>query len=148
MTGERLLVVDDEQILRIGTAWTLREAGFEVDEADCGAAAIEMVKHTRYALIFMDLNMPGMGGFECVGKIRAWERQSKPAVPRSVIIALSATNDADARAHSLRAGMNDFLEKSSTKEQLKNLVRKYQTVVLPPQRTFTGLPQLKFPGRM
>jgi CheY-like chemotaxis protein len=143
MTAEKLLVVDDEQILRIGTAWTLRESGYTVDEADSGRAALEMIKTTRYSVIFMDLNMPGMGGFECAGKIRAWEKEARPMVQKSVIIALSASLGSDIKAHSLRADMNDFLEKSATKEELKALIQKYRHDDVPPQhpqRTMTDLP--------
>ncbi len=144
MTADKLLVVDDEQILRIGTAWTLRESGYIVDEADSGRAALEMIKTTRYSVIFMDLNMPGMGGFECAGKIRAWEKEARPMVEKSVIIALSASLGPDIKAHSLRAGMNDFLQKSATKEQLKAFIEKYcHEDDVPPQhsqRTMTDVP--------
>ncbi len=145
MTSEKILVVDDEQISRIGTAWTLRENGLIVDEADSGVAALEMIKATRYSVVFMDLNMPGMGGFECATKIRAWEKNARPMAPKSTIIALSSTLGSDIKAHSLRAGMNDFLEKSATKEQLKALINKYRQEFVHsqhPQRTFTDLPRL------
>jgi CheY-like chemotaxis protein len=145
MTAEKFLVVDDEHISRIGTAWTLREFGFIVDEADSGTAALEIIKSTRYSVIFMDLNMPGMGGFECAGKIRAWEKEARPMAQKSVIIALSSSLGADIKAQSFRAGMNDYLEKSATKEQLKALIHKYRHELVHPQNprsTPTNLPRL------
>lgn len=54
----KILVVDDTPIVRIGTAMSLTDMGFEVDQAQSGSEALDLVKDTRYAIILMDYHMP------------------------------------------------------------------------------------------
>lgn len=72
--ARRILVVDDMPVPRMGTALVIHLRGFEVDQAESGAQAIEMFKANQYAAIIMDYNMPIMNGLQCAGKIRAMEK--------------------------------------------------------------------------
>ena len=83
-----LLIVDDSIDNRALLRTFLKYTRFEVEEADNGAVAVEMVKARRYDFILMDLLMPEMGGFEATRCIRQWEASQglKPAC----IIALTA----------------------------------------------------------
>lgn len=66
-----ILVVDDETVNRSIAATVLAAAGWRVDEAESGAAAIRAVLGGGYALVLMDINMPDMDGFEATAAIRA-----------------------------------------------------------------------------
>jgi CheY-like chemotaxis protein len=60
----RLLVCDDSTVERAALAQILRGHGYDVDEAADGAAALRLVKSRRYDLILLDLQMPGVDGFD------------------------------------------------------------------------------------
>ncbi|MEK6641806.1 MAG: response regulator, partial [Nitrospirota bacterium] len=88
---------------------------------------------TRYDIIVTDCQMPEMDGFEATRLIREWERvtdtgSSRPPTP---IIALTAHATQGDREHCLAAGMNDYLAKPFTMEQLQNMIASW----LPPSPT-------------
>ncbi len=88
ISGRRVLVVDDNPIARKVMQEMLTSMGLVADKADCGAAAINMVKnadavHKPYEIIYMDMQMPGINGIETWRKILA----SQPLVkPRCIIV--------------------------------------------------------------
>ena len=60
----RILVVDDEPQIRRVLRTTLTASGYEVLDARTGEAALETLRDSRFSLILLDMNMPGMGGLE------------------------------------------------------------------------------------
>jgi len=111
----RILVVDDMPIVSQGTALMLESVGYEVDQAESGAEAIELFKSTKYAAIIMDFNMPLMNGFECTAQIRRLETTDQ----RVPIICMSSTGrEADMKEQCLAAGLDDFLDKDCTLAEL------------------------------
>jgi PAS domain S-box-containing protein len=105
----RVLLVEDNLInLRMASA-LLRKGGFETDTAEGGIEAVERALRTPpYDLILMDVQMPGMDGFEATRHIRESERLLGRRTP---IVALTAYARAEDREECLRAGMDDFLPK-------------------------------------
>jgi len=85
---EKILVVDDEKI--IGTAFKreLSKEGYEVDSVLSGEEALEMVKLKNYALIFVDLIMPGIDGIQTCKAI-------KEISPDSIIVFMTGRIDKD-----------------------------------------------------
>ncbi len=67
----RLLIVDDEPVHRAFVTLVLESAGWTVDEAADGASALHAIAASRYAVILLDITMPGMDGFEIARAIRA-----------------------------------------------------------------------------
>ena len=118
----KILVVDDTPIARQGTAIVVQTLGFKTDEAANGREALANMQTHQYALVLMDYNMPGMDGMECTQKIREQEKQTGIRIP---IIGLSASNEANIREKCLQAGMDDYLPKSYTKEELQHIVDKW-----------------------
>ena len=116
----RVLVVDDNEInLRVAAGF-LKKLGHSVELTMDGYAAVEAARVELFDLVLMDCHMPLMDGYETTRQIR---RLGTPngAIP---IIAMTAADSAT-RAVCLGAGMNDFLRKPVTKEQLADLLRQW-----------------------
>jgi two-component system KDP operon response regulator KdpE len=103
MSGERVLVVDDEpQILRFLKP-ALEAAGYEVIEAENGTEALRKVATAAPALVILDLGLPDMDGKEVVTRIRGWS-----SIP---IIILSARDRETEKIAALDIGADDYIEK-------------------------------------
>jgi CheY-like chemotaxis protein len=122
MTEVRILVVDDTPIACQATSIVLRTLGFNTDEVGSGYEALSNIQTRAYDLIFMDYNMPHMNGLECTQKIREWEVLTGTRIP---IIGLSASVELNVREKCLQAGMDDYLSKSYTREDLQQIVQKW-----------------------
>ena len=109
--GLRLLVVEDNELNMEITTTVLEEAGFVVDQAVNGQAALEKVATVapgQYALVLMDIQMPVMDGYEATRRIRALPDPAKAQIP---IIAMTANAFAEDRENALAAGMNEHIAK-------------------------------------
>ncbi len=115
----RILMAEDNQINQKVGKLILQRAGFAIDLADDGSAALEAHKARPYDLILMDCQMPTMDGFEASRKIRSL------AGPQPVIVAVTANALAGERQRCLDAGMDDYLSKPFQAEQLVALVKKW-----------------------
>ena len=109
--GMRLLVVEDNELNMEITTTVLEEAGFVVDQAANGQAALEKVATAapgQYALVLMDIQMPVMDGYEATRRIRALPDPAKAQIP---IVAMTANAFAEDRENALAAGMNEHIAK-------------------------------------
>lgn len=122
MAKPKILIVDDMDISRQSTAIAMQIFGYECDEAESGEKGLEMVKDNRYALILMDFNMPGIDGSQCTQKIREMERQTGIRTP---IIGLTANTESNVRERCLNSGMDDYIDKSCSNQELENLLVKW-----------------------
>ncbi|MCD8483449.1 MAG: response regulator [Verrucomicrobia bacterium] len=98
--------------------------GLTVDCVYDGLQAVAAVDEKNYDLILMDLQMPHMDGLEATRQIRA-----KPGFDSVPIIALTALTAEEDRKASEQVGMNDWLTKPVTPDQLFNTLAKYLSVV-------------------
>ncbi len=101
----KVLVVEDIALNRLLMKTLLEDFGFEIDQAENGKVAIEMLKNNSYDIILMDLQMPEMNGFEAAGHIRTSMGSSIPII---AITADVTTVDVD-KCKSV--GMNDYISK-------------------------------------
>jgi CheY-like chemotaxis protein len=108
-----ILVVDDEIVNRSIASAVLKSAGWSVFEADDGAGAVTAASKHRYALVLMDIQMPGMTGFEAASAIRAGG-----ASAGAPILAFTALAAADVLDRANAAGMDGYLGKPFTPEAL------------------------------
>ena len=109
--GMRLLVVEDNELNMEITTTVLEEAGFVVDQAVNGQAALEKIATAapgQYALVLMDIQMPVMDGYEATRRIRALPDSAKAQIP---IVAMTANAFAEDRENALAAGMNEHIAK-------------------------------------
>jgi EAL domain-containing protein (putative c-di-GMP-specific phosphodiesterase class I)/DNA-binding response OmpR family regulator len=108
-----ILVVDDDSAVRRLVALALKRAGYDVIEADGGAAAIGVVDTTRLALIVLDMGMPGVSGTEVVAAVRA-----RPQTATLPIILMTGSGDEYSLVHGLGSGADDFLAKPVRLDEL------------------------------
>lgn len=101
-----ILIVDDNSVNRRVACQILLKAGCNVDEAENGFNAIELVKKNKYDLIFMDIQMPGMDGVEATRQIR--HTQEHPIPP---IVAMTAYSMEEDREKFLSQGLDDYMSK-------------------------------------
>src|SRR6202140_838151 len=114
---EPLLLVEDKTELRTMLRKALERAGYAVDEAPDGAAAIQKIRARRYLLVITDLKMPGASGLDVLRKTK----QADAAIPVLLLTAYGSVEDAVA---AMKEGAFDFLQKPVDLEHLKLLVQR------------------------
>ncbi len=72
--NKRILVIDDEEAVRMSFTLALEGTGFEVDTAESGEIGLQMKNDAEYDLIFLDLKMPGMNGIQTLRQIRETDK--------------------------------------------------------------------------
>ena len=121
--GAAVLVVEDtpvnQTIIRIG----LERMGYRVDTVGNGAEAIRKVEQGDYAVVLMDCHMPGMDGYAATTAIRDFEvRTGRRRLP---IIAVTASVTGDEQARCRAAGMDDYLSKPFSIQELDAMLRRH-----------------------
>lgn len=116
----RILLVDDVEINRMVALALLEETGVQVDTAEHGRQALDMLNRTRYDLILMDIQMPEMDGLTATREIR-----KQPSHANLPIVAMTAHARASDREASLQAGMNDHLTKPVNQNELYHTLLKW-----------------------
>lgn len=117
MDAERILWIDDEIELLKPHLIFLRSKGYEVDTATNGHDALERIEQNRYDLIFLDENMPGMGGLEALGKIKAL-RASLP------VVMVTKSEEEHLMESAIGAQISDYLIKPVNPNQLLHSLKK------------------------
>jgi two-component system sensor histidine kinase/response regulator len=118
-----ILVAEDNRINQEFIKTLLVMHGCKVDVADNGAQAVVAVEKKRYDIVFMDCQMPEMDGCEATRRIRELEALSAAGSGRTTIIALTANSMSGDREECLNAGMDDYLAKPFSREQLSLLLQ-------------------------
>ena len=114
---EPLLLVEDKPELRTMLRKALERAGYAVDEAPDGAAAIQKVRLRRYLLVITDLKMPGASGLDVL-------RETKHADATVPVLLLTAYGSVEEAVSAMKEGAFDFLQKPVDLEHLKLLVKR------------------------
>ncbi|HLO92972.1 MAG TPA: response regulator [Burkholderiaceae bacterium] len=118
--GRRVLLAEDNVVNQEVAVALLQSAGLEVDVANDGVEACEMVQQGDYGLVLMDVQMPAMDGLDATRAIRATEKGRQ--LP---ILAMTANAFAEERQRCLDAGMNDHVAKPVVAEQLFLTLRRW-----------------------
>lgn len=100
----RILLVEDDEALVRGLVAILRSEGYSVDSAQDGVSALALVRDEPFAVILLDVNLPGMSGFEVLRTLRA-------RGCRAPILLLTARDSLDDRVKGLDLGADDYLLK-------------------------------------
>ncbi len=101
-----VLVVDDEPISRRAVIYAVEKARMQSTPAESAAEALKLLADKDFDLIFLDVDMPGMNGYELCAKLRAM-----PQFKKTPVVFVTALADFDNRTSSMMAGGNDFIAK-------------------------------------
>ncbi|MCW8810440.1 MAG: sigma-54 dependent transcriptional regulator [Ignavibacteriaceae bacterium] len=115
--SEKILVVDDEDIIRESLSYILNKEKYDVDEAANGKIAFEMLKDKSYDLVITDLEMPEMKGIELLEEIKKLNVQTNTIV-------ITAYGSVDTAIAALRSGASDYILKPVEFDELLIKVKK------------------------
>jgi len=101
-----ILVVDDEAISRRAVTYALEKAKLKAVSVENPEAALQMLAEKTFDLVFLDVDMPGMNGFELCTKLRALQRNKTTPV-----VFVTSLTDFESRANSTISGGNDLIAK-------------------------------------
>jgi PAS domain S-box-containing protein len=123
--GVHALLAEDHAVNREVAQEMLASMGVSVSLAENGREALDLARENDYDVILMDIQMPGMDGFEAARQIRSMDRSGAQSVP---ILALTAHAMKGDREKSLAAGMNDHITKPIEPEELNVVLRRWLPV--------------------
>ncbi len=116
----RILVIDDEEIVRDSMAGWLREDGYSVETAPDGRTAIERIRAEPWAILLVDLKMPGIDGLQVL-------EEAKKLQPEASVIIMTAYATVDTAVQAMKMGAYDYLVKPFEPEELSLMMKKLIT---------------------
>lgn len=115
MKKTHILVMEDDQAISAALDMILTEAGYDVDVAETGEAALELFEQKEFDLIIADLKLPGINGMEVI-------RQVKEKKPEMEVIVITGVGTQPIAEEALELGAHDFLPKPFTDDQIKTAI--------------------------
>jgi len=112
----RVLVVDDEEIVRESLAGWFEEDGYIVDTADNATTALNKLNKANWDIYFLDIKMPGMDGLELHRRIREIDKEA-------LVIIITAYASVDTAVQALKEGAFDYITKPFDPEALSRLIK-------------------------
>lgn len=113
--GKKVLVVDDEEDIRFLIRTLLNREGYEVEEAEDGSAALQMLSSERFDLMVLDIMMPKMDGYEVMKEIQ----QRRMSLP---VVMLTAKVDDDSVWEGYKQGATLYITKPFENQMLIDAV--------------------------
>lgn len=117
MDRTKLLYVDDEDSLRILVKSQLTMEGFDVDTAEDGDVALEMITTGNYDIVLLDIRMPRMDGNEVLKQLRKSNIKTR-------IIMLTAVTELTSAIEAVKLGANDYVTKPYNIEDLLGCIHR------------------------
>lgn len=114
---KRILVADDEEVLRMLIVDSLEDEGYQIDEAEDGIEALQFIEENRYDLVLIDYMMPRLTGIQVIEKVR-----SMPGKQALKIMMLTAKSQKQDEAQARAVGVDYFLAKPFSPTKLVDLV--------------------------
>lgn len=111
----RVLIIDDEKVIREGVQRALNGRGYVVEKAENGEMGIEMLKENAYQIVLLDLMMPGIDGFG----VLEWIKSNKPGIEVVVITGFATVTKA---VSAMKQGAFDFVGKPFTPDYIRIVV--------------------------
>jgi len=118
-----VLVVEDYEANALVVTTMLEHLGYSYDVAHNGMEALRKAERGLFDLILMDVQMPGMDGFESTRLIRAFEKDNRRQ--RTPIVAMTAHVQSRDKEQCIKAGMNDFIPKPFEPSVLQQVLERY-----------------------
>jgi len=120
-----VLLVEDNEINQAVAGRMLAKQGCSVTVAQNGREAVEAVAAQDFDLIFMDIQMPELDGYQATARIREREKRQSDR-PRSIIVAMTANAMEGDEAKCLAAGMDDYVAKPLSMERLARVLQRWR----------------------
>jgi signal transduction histidine kinase len=140
--GARILVVDDDEIIRKLLRRVLERSGFVIDEAASGEAAIQCIEAHAPDLILLDVMMDGIDGFNTCRKVK-----SMPGMDEVPIVFVTGRSDTNSIVEGLGAGGSDYITKPINRHEALARIRnhlKMRTLMRFQREFINGLKQANF----
>jgi two-component system alkaline phosphatase synthesis response regulator PhoP len=116
--ARRILIVDDEENIALSLKFLMEKAGYSVSLAADGEQAIETISKVRPELILLDINLPGMNGYQVCELVRA-----NPELKGVVIVMLTAKGRDIEREKGLAVGADDYIIKPFSTQEVIDKVQ-------------------------
>lgn len=120
----KILLVEDNLMNQKVVMFNLKKLNCEITPVINGKEAFETFKNNKFDIILMDIMLPEMNGYEVTIEIRKFEKINEVLNPVT-IIALTANTYENDKEKCLGVGMDDYLSKPFTAQQLINIIQKY-----------------------
>ncbi len=117
MKKTRILVVDDEQLIRWSLEQNLKKQGYDVMTADNGEDALKLVREEQPDLILLDIQMPGISGLEVLEKVKEIDEDI-------VVIMVTAQGGLETAVNAMRLGAYDYINKPFNFDEMAIVIRK------------------------
>ncbi|MDR3666013.1 MAG: sigma-54 dependent transcriptional regulator [Ignavibacteriaceae bacterium] len=114
---EKILVVDDEKIVRESLFHWFQEEGYQVETAEDGETALRIFDKNKFDLLLVDMKMPGMSGLELLAKIKEIDKDT-------IVILITAFASVPTAIKALKDGAYDYVTKPVDPDELEHLVKK------------------------
>ncbi len=115
---KRILVVDDNENIRVILKQMLEDGGYEAETAKGGEEALESMSLRRFDMLIADINMPGMTGIELLEK-------TKRAYPNMPVIFVTAYRKDKSLVRSVNIGLSDYIEKPFKMDEVLSIVKEH-----------------------
>jgi len=116
MASERILVVDDEELVRWSFDQALTEQGYKVDLAANGEEALEKFNRRRFDLVILDIKLPGIDGIEVLKRIREVDKDA-------LVIMITAHGGVESAVQCMKLGAFHYVQKPFEFDEVKLLVK-------------------------
>jgi DNA-binding NtrC family response regulator len=113
----KILIVDDEQIVRESLTNWLKEESYQVEAAENGPMALEKIRQFPFQVVLLDLKMPGMDGIQVLAEI-------KKEFPDIEVIIMTAYGSVNTAVEAIKAGAYDYIVKPFDPEEVALLIKK------------------------
>ncbi len=120
----KILLVEDNLMNQKVVMFNLKKLNCEITAISNGKKALETFKNNKYDIVLMDIMLPEMNGYEITIEIRKFEKLNEVTNP-VIIIALTANTYEKDKEKCLSIGMNDYLSKPFSAQQLISAIEKY-----------------------
>ncbi len=115
---KKILIVDDEDLMRQSTALILHSHGYDVADVPDGRAALHALQQTRYDLILLDLVMPGISGLDLLPKIHSLD-------PNVTVLIFAADVPANIHEAAVLLGAQGFIYKPAEPEEIVQKIQSF-----------------------
>jgi len=113
----KIMIVDDEEIVRESLFYWFEKGGHTVEKASSGFEALEKLEKVSIDMMFVDIKMPGMDGLELLGKVKA-------DYPDTIVVIITAYGSIESAIKAMQLGASDYLLKPFKPEQLSLVMEK------------------------